>query len=301
MPRLMKKASIVTTLESAGGVVTLARALAEPADFYAGRRHVEHRLPDNILLFHRQRAAELTNPTAAKAFHQRHVLIVPLRGSGRVVAEARSILLSPGRCVLIAPFQFHHYTAFSQPDIDWLFVTFTYGGHQLPRSATEVFSVGGSFCADLTELILSFGDDTPVKNPARLAWRLALVLDSLVPVSASKAGTVATVRSEKLLLQVSALAAAHLGEPLSVPQLARKLGFSSSHLRQRFHQVAGVSLGRFLREFRLRHAAELLATGQANVTEASAACGWDTPYAFSRAFRHYWGRAPKAFALAHRQ
>lgn len=297
----MKKASVVTGHGGPTVVAPLARVLAEPADFYAGRRHLDQRLPDNILLFHRQRAAALVNPTAAKAFHQRHVLIVPLQGSGKVVADARAIPLSPGRCVLIPPFQFHHYTAFAQPDIDWLFVTFTYGGHPLPRDATEMFSVGGSFWTDLRELILGFSDDTSPRASARLAWRLALVLDCLVPTTPAKAGSGATVRSEKLLGQVSNLAAAHLREPLSVPQMAQKLGYSSSHLRQRFHQVAGISLGRFLREFRLRHAAELLATGQANVTEASAACGWDTPYAFSRAFRHYWGRAPKAFALAHRK
>jgi AraC-like DNA-binding protein len=223
-----------------------------------------------------------------------------LRGSGRVIADAKAFSLSPGRCVLIAPFQFHHYTAVSRSDIDWLFVTFVYGNSPLAGAATGVFSVGASFWADLAELIRNFRAAGP-KNADRLAWRLALILDSLSATPASPTKPTAPVAQEELLLRVSTIASTHIHDPLSVPQLAQKLGLSSSHLRQKFHQVAGISLGRFLREFRLRYAAELLATGQANVTEASAACGWDTPYAFSRAFRKYWGRPPKLFAMAHQQ
>ncbi|MDB6113334.1 MAG: AraC family transcriptional regulator [Lacunisphaera sp.] len=295
----MKKASVVPTQHDPAKIAGLARALPEPADFYTGHEHTARKLPDNILLFHRTRAADLNNTTEAKAFHQRHVLIVPITGSGRVIANARAIPLSPGRCVLIAPFQFHHYTALSQPKIDWLFVTFTYGNHPLAHAATSVFSTPASFWMDLEELVRDFQDGR--KSADRLAWRLALVLDCLAAASVPQTKPMAPVAREKLLLRVSSLASTHLHEPLPVAQLAKMLGLSSSHLRQRFQETAGISVGRFLREFRLRHAAELLATGQTNVTEAAAACGWDTPYAFSRAFRNYWGRPPKAFALAGRR
>lgn len=300
MPKMMKKASVLTASGGPARIVSLARALSEPVDFYEGRRYVDQLLPDNILLFHRKHASDLNSSTDTKAFHQRHVLIVPLQGSGQVIANARAIPLSAGRCVLIAPFQFHHYVAISRPEIDWLFITFTYGNQPLVNTASGEFLVRGPFWTDLAELILSFQDRADLKNPARVAWRLALLLDCLSAVSAPQPRHTATVAKEELLLKISTVASAHLREPLSVPQLAKQLGFSSSHLRQKFHQLAGISIGRFLREYRLRHAAELLVTGRANVSEASEACGWDTPYAFSRAFRSYWGRAPKAFALAKR-
>ncbi len=295
-----KKASVVAARGHRAGITRLARALPEPADFYAGCRHRDRGLPDNILVFHRTRAAQLNRSTEAKAFHQRHVLIVPLQGSGRVIASGRSFALSPGRGLLIAPFQFHHYAGVSRPDIDWLFVTFSFS--QPPRSpaATSVFSPARPFWTDLEELVRTFQAPPSGRKGDGLAWRLALLLDGLPETSVTPAQPGAPVSQDKLLLRVSALAAEHLHEPLPLGQVARELGISPSHLRHKFQQVAGISVGRFLREFRLRHAAELLATGQTNVSEASAACGWDTPYSFSRAFRNYWGRRPKAFALANR-
>lgn len=287
----------------AGGpakIIRLARRLSEPADFYQGRVNTEAALPDNILVFHRQRPDQLNKHSDAKAFHQRHVLIVPLRGTGQVIANARAIPLDPGHCALIAPYQFHHYIAISRADIDWLFITFTYGRHPPAMSTTSAFSVEPPFWADLAELIRSFQLQTAGRSSDRLAWRLALLLDSLAVATSAPEGA-APIPKEKLLLLVSRLTSEHLGDPLSVRQLAQKVGLSPSHLRQRFQQIAGISVGRFQREYRLRHAAELLTTGQFNVTEASAACGWDTPYAFSRAFRSYWGHPPKVFALSRRR
>lgn len=292
MPRVTKKASDVTA------VIPLARLLPEPTDFYRGRRPAHSRVPENVLLFHRTRAADLNRQSTARAFHQRYVLIVPLRGAGRVIANARALPLEPGSCVLIAPFQFHHYTSIACPEIDWLFVTFTYGNPPPADLRTSVCAVQTPFWRDLAELIRCFRNDTDARAADRVAWRLALVLDALeAPALPARQ---AVVPQDNLLLRVSALTSAHLREPLPIGQLAKQLGLSPSHLRQRFLQIAGMSLGRFQREYRLRCAAELLAAGTANVSEASAACGWDTPYAFSRAFRQYWGRAPKSFALANR-
>jgi AraC family transcriptional regulator len=297
---MIKKASDMPSAASRGEITEIARTLPEPADFYKGVRHSGNDLPDNILLFHRTKAANLNNAKGAKAFHQRYVLIVPLSGSGRVIAGAQSIPLGPGRCLLIAPFQFHHYRAISRKDIDWLFITFTWGSHTADAS-TRTFTTSPAFWLDLRELVRDFRSQHLTRNADRLLWRLALILDHVTESSRSPKQPNAPVMKEKLLLEVCAEASNHLRDPLPVPQLAQKLGMSSSHLRHRFQQIAGISVGRFLREFRLRHAAELLATGQTNVSEASTACGWDTPYSFSRAFRNYWGRPPKSFALAYRE
>lgn len=300
MPRMMKKATDMPGPASRAEITEIARSLPEPTDFYKGVRRSGKELPDNILVFHRTKAADLNNAKGAKAFHQRYVLIVPLSGSGRVVAGAQSIPLGPGRCLLIAPFQFHHYRAISRRNIDWLFITFT-SGSRAADSSTRASTTSSAFWVDLRELVRSFRRQHLTGNADCLSWRLALILDHFTEYTRSPKQPNARVVKEKLLLQVCAEVSNHLREPLPVPQLARRLGMSSSHLRHRFQQIAGISVGRFLREFRLRHAAELLATGQTNVSEASSACGWDTPYSFSRAFRNYWGRPPKAFALAYRE
>ncbi len=63
----------------------------------------------------------------------------------------------------------------------------------------------------------------------------------------------APVSKHSLLTAVQAAAKISPGETL--PRLAKRLGISESHLRARFRREAGLSLGRYLREARLREAA----------------------------------------------
>lgn len=299
MPRMTKKASKVTEADFPAGLVTAARSLAEPADFYRGRRRTGREVPDNILLFHRRRAAALKDPGIGKAFHQRHVLIVPLAGAGRVVTDSQALALKPGVCALIPPYHFHHYTGFAAAGIDWLFVTFVYAGAAPRRGIPRTLAMSPEAWRMLAAVVRDFEDQQSGASADRLAWRLALLIEELRATQRPKEAGAAS--GAGLLVKISAVAAERLGQPPSLHELGRLLGLSTSHLRQQFLREAGLSLGRFLREFRLRHAAELLASGRANVSEAAALCGWDTPYAFSRAFRNYWGRTPKTFALANRR
>jgi AraC family transcriptional regulator len=301
MPRMTKKTSKMTEADSPAAIVAKARALAEPADFYRGRKRTGHELPDNILLFHRANAAALRNPSIGKAFHQRHVLIVPLVGSGRVVTDMNALALEPGTCALIPPFHFHHYTGFASANIEWLFITFAYATVAPQRGVPVATTATSDFWPLLAAVVRDFEDRHDPASADRLSWRLALLLDQLRGGRRPAKDEGERAAGDQILATVSALAAERLSTPISLDEIARTLGLSASHLRQQFLRAAGVSLGRFLREFRLRHAAEILAAGRANVTEAAAICGWDTPYAFSRAFRNYWGRAPKSFALERRR
>lgn len=271
----------------------LARSLPEPVDFYAGRRRTDAGLPDNILVFHRRTAAQLAGPGGRQAFHQRHVLIVPLAGSGRVLVDNAAVSLRPGRCLLLPPYRFHHYAGLGRERLDWLFVTFDRPGGPAADPVTARI-VPPAFVAELGAFLEAYARTLPASAGDALAWRLALLLDRLAGAPPGRAGD-----ATPLLAAIGRLASAAT-VPRSLTLLARELGLSPSHLRQRFRDETGISLGRFLRESRLQRAAELLASGQANVSQAADATGWGDAYAFSRAFRRYWGRSPKRFALARR-
>jgi AraC-like DNA-binding protein len=221
----------------------------------------------------------------ARHFHHRTVFIFPLQGSGRIVVNGRAFGLGPGRCALIRPYQFHHFTGFSSGEIDWLIVTFEGAGSHVDGTVFKPESAG--FWADLACLLKEFRAGSVANGGGiRLACRLALLLDELsvaVAVRAESRGKAA--ESEDLLLKVHELISSDMGRMISIENMGRSLGISASHLRARFRKGTGKSLGEFQREVRLQKAAELLAQTEASVAEVG------------EAFRRYWGRPPKRFSL----
>ncbi len=87
----------------------------------------------------------------------------------------------------------------------------------------------------------------------------------------------------------------HLGESVTISDIGREFGYSVSHLRAVFRDRLGVSLGRYMRESRLAEAAQLLQTSDFNVSEIGVRCGFESLYAFSRAFRKAYGSPPRSY------
>jgi len=234
----------------------------------------------------------------ARHFHHRTVFIFPLQGSGRIVVNGRAFGLEPGRCALIRPYQFHHFTGFSSGEIDWLIITFEGAGSQVEGTVFKPEAVG--FWSDLTGLLEEFrsGTDPTASGGIRLACRLTLMLEGLSAAATVRAENRGKAgEGEDLLLKVHDLIIADMGRMIPIEKMGKRLGISASHLRARFRKGTGKSLGEFQREVRLQKAAELLAQTDATVAEVGEACGWDSPFTFSRAFRRYWGRPPKRFSL----
>jgi len=287
-----------TTVTAVAGLAPLAGALRRPRDYYQGRRRGGRELPDNILLFFRREAKTLLGGAGpVRHFHHRYVLVVPLRGRGRIVVDGRVFSLEPGRCALIAPYQFHHFTRFDAERIGWLFITFEEAAPGV--SGTILRPSADGFWADLRRLLEDYlrGDGGGEKGDA-LACRLALLLGDLSRARAVRAESRKRASGgEDLLFRVHGMVAGSMRRMLPIAEMARGLGLSASHLRTKFRAGSGRSLGVFQREVRLQKAAELFVQGKATVAEVAEACGWESPFAFSRAFRRYWGRSPKRFAL----
>jgi AraC-like DNA-binding protein len=88
---------------------------------------------------------------------------------------------------------------------------------------------------------------------------------------------------------------ARLAEPIGLPEIATAAHTSPSHLSRLFTAELGHGPTQHLRRLRLDHAAALLRSGQANVTEAALAAGYASLGQFSRTFAEHHGRSPSAF------
>jgi AraC-like DNA-binding protein len=79
---------------------------------------------------------------------------------------------------------------------------------------------------------------------------------------------------------------------LSVEQVARHVGMSSSHFAHRFSTVARVSPMRFLKQLRLEAARELMLGQRVRAGDAATQVGYESSSHFTRDFKQAYGSSP---------
>ncbi|HWD41569.1 MAG TPA: AraC family transcriptional regulator [Fimbriimonas sp.] len=79
---------------------------------------------------------------------------------------------------------------------------------------------------------------------------------------------------------------------VTVPELASTAGFSRYHLARLFHYMADETLEQFLRRIRLERAAYMLLHTNQRIFQIAMDSGYQSPEAFSRAFRKSYGCLP---------
>lgn len=81
----------------------------------------------------------------------------------------------------------------------------------------------------------------------------------------------------------------------TVAQVARSVGLSRPAFARRFVEQTGTSPLRHLARRRMERAAELLADANARLAQIAAHVGYDSEFAFNRAFKRHHGIAPGTF------
>lgn len=77
--------------------------------------------------------------------------------------------------------------------------------------------------------------------------------------------------------------------------LQERLAMSRTHLTRKLKILTGLSPGTLIRNIRLEKASELLKNRTGNITEIANSVGFSNPATFTRAFRIYFGVAPKDY------
>lgn len=93
--------------------------------------------------------------------------------------------------------------------------------------------------------------------------------------------------------------AEHLGDPLSVPALARRFAMSESTLRRLFAKCLGVSPVAYIRRQKIKLARRMLSSGECSVEDISAQLGfYDVSY-FYKSFKAETGKTPAEYRRVH--
>lgn len=97
---------------------------------------------------------------------------------------------------------------------------------------------------------------------------------------------------------VMAILKRSLTEPPSLEEIGREVGCSPFYLSRTFSKETGVTIPQFVRQLRLERAAELLKSGEYNVTEAAMEVGYSSLSHFSQAFHQQFGCCPGLYPMA---
>ena len=103
--------------------------------------------------------------------------------------------------------------------------------------------------------------------------------------------------SRKKAEQARRLLLEDLANPLSIADLARRVGMSESSLKRAFRSTFGKSIFAYFQTHRLEQAKTMLAHGDMNVTEVAFSIGYSNHSHFSRAFKQQFGISPKKCLL----
>ena len=113
---------------------------------------------------------------------------------------------------------------------------------------------------------------------------------------------IAKTPDERLLERVSTIINDHISDPrLSVEFIASEVGISRAHLHRKLKAMTNQSPREFLRNTRLRQAANLLASGHYDITQVADACGFTNPASFSSTFKDFYGCSPKEYMYQHQK
>ena len=142
---------------------------------------------------------------------------------------------------------------------------------------------------------LAISSGTIVSDPASTRLPELLLIEMLrlhlASAPAAEHGWINALRDPAL---APALACLHANpeRDWTVSELAHEAAVSRSLLDQRFREVLGLSPIRYLTEWRMHVAAELLASSDLSVGQVARRVGYDSQEAFSRAFKRRMGTAP---------
>ena len=255
--------------------------------------------------------------TATPHRHDFSELVVIASGGGRQMIDDRDYQVAAGDVFLIQGSSVHCFR--DRDRVDIVNVQFEPGRLPLPldwlRRLTGynvVFEVEPSVrglqsfkhrlrldaagLATVLELTRQLENDLRDTTPGAQAAALARLLELMVFLARSYDAPPGSGRSVPVrVAKVISMLEIEYTRDWTLPDLAHLASSSANSLLRYFRQATGTSPIDYLLQVRLRRAAELLRSGECNVSETAAHCGFSDPNYFTRRFKKAFGVTPARF------
>ena len=111
------------------------------------------------------------------------------------------------------------------------------------------------------------------------------MIDGVVDALSNEADRDKVLKARDILLE-------HIGEPITIKQLSRKVAMNECYLKKGFKEMFGTTIFDFYQNQRMEHAKYLLYEKGLSVTEVSDILGYSSISHFSTAFKKQTGLKP---------
>lgn len=271
--------------------------LKNPDDYFCGLHTHKTLLLKNLLVFLHIRRELLEITPKRKYHHHRHVLIIPVKDEGTVVINNKEFILNPGSAFLIAPHQIHWFNPAEAKNLELLFVTFECENAEALEPLKNInIPLEESSNQSLIRLLESYtsGKSYDAFRNNEIHLLASLLLNSLLRTASAALPQNPEDLTDELPLidRINQYINQHMTTSLSHGALAASLHCSVGHLRKRFRNTYGISLGDYIATLRLQRAKTLLLQSKLLVKEIAFECGFVNSSSFNRFFFRALGCAP---------
>lgn len=120
---------------------------------------------------------------------------------------------------------------------------------------------------------------------------------SLAAAGGENAGApaVGSYSPEEIVATVKEYIQKNYAKELDLNSIADSLGFSSSYLTKVFNKVEGTAPLKYIRNYRMNIAKQMLADKDMTVAQVAQAVGYNDPFHFSKSFKQTFGVSPSEF------
>lgn len=125
-----------------------------------------------------------------------------------------------------------------------------------------------------------------------LAMTKARQGSSVQPATQEQASQAEPDPQREHLIRAAELMEAHIGNPLSIDELAHHVGVSRRQLERLFRRHLGTVPSRYYMGVRLRHARTLVQGTTSPMAEIGTICGFESAAHFTRCYRTYFSKTP---------
>lgn len=270
--------------------------IEEPADYFSGVGEHDLPTPINILLFVRRTRETLQQEALQNRSHHRFVLACNLKTEGHIHVDNLALPFRPGQALLIAPYQFHHFSQLASSQLEWLFCTFELEpGAFLEPLRNRVIDPAEKTLRAYNDLLREWHLPREAFQEEQVQTVLLRLLLSLKQDGLHSSADLPPEPEDNLLRAVNRLMAEWRGRTVVVADLADAMGYSESRLRVLFKEAAGIPLGSYIQNYRLNRAMALLRTTDLSIADLAEEAGFGSPQAFSRIFKKETGLTPRAY------
>jgi len=233
---------------------------------------------------------------AVRGYYVVHYII---SGRGTFLVDGVTYHLHAGQGFLIQPHVRSLYVADDQDP--WQYVWLGFSGpaaDQLVLSAgftpqEPIFDLTGhpQPLSDCVQAVLA----RPQDNVADSLWRVGQLYQFFSLVAGTqKRGATASLGNPYINAALVEMRQ-HIGEPLTVTQLAQAVGLNRSYFSDLFKATVGVPPVQYLNDFRLTLACHYLEASTLPIQAIATRCGYQRTEAFNHRFKRRYGVAPSAY------